>query len=151
MAGSDFDFLRLTLDGLARRQEAIANNIANAETPGYKRNRVNFEAILRQQLDRQQSTAKRLDNGAGLGLSRTHAAHLGLPAAGAGFAARGAIGPGQSGLASGSFSAGGRNDGNTVDLDQEMTELAATQIQFAGITAALTSRLRTLRSVIQNI
>lgn len=34
------------LDGLALRQRAIANNIANVNTPGYQARRVDFEAAL---------------------------------------------------------------------------------------------------------
>ena len=34
------------MDGLALRQRAIANNIANVNTPGYHAKRVSFEAAL---------------------------------------------------------------------------------------------------------
>jgi flagellar basal-body rod protein FlgB len=34
------------LDGLAARQRAVANNIANVNTPGYRAQRVSFEAAL---------------------------------------------------------------------------------------------------------
>ena len=39
-----------TLDAVAVRQEAIANNIANLETPGYKR--VDLDPAFRTELDR---------------------------------------------------------------------------------------------------
>ncbi|MDG2112279.1 MAG: flagellar basal body protein [Actinomycetota bacterium] len=35
------------LDGLSQRAKVRANNIANAETPGYRAGRVDFEAALR--------------------------------------------------------------------------------------------------------
>lgn len=38
--------LRSALDGLALRQRAIANNIANVNTPGYQAKRVSFEEAL---------------------------------------------------------------------------------------------------------
>jgi flagellar basal-body rod protein FlgB len=38
--------LESALDGLALRQRAIANNIANVNTPGYHARRVEFEAAL---------------------------------------------------------------------------------------------------------
>ncbi|MGH3704251.1 MAG: flagellar basal body rod protein FlgB [Agromyces sp.] len=38
--------LSSALDGLAERQRAIANNIANVNTPGYRAQRVSFEAAL---------------------------------------------------------------------------------------------------------
>lgn len=39
--------VRDALDGLAARQRIIAQNIANAETPGYRAGVVNFEDSLR--------------------------------------------------------------------------------------------------------
>ena len=38
--------LRSALDGLAERQRAIANNVANLQTPGYHAQRVQFEDAL---------------------------------------------------------------------------------------------------------
>ena len=39
--------LRVAAAGLAARQTAIANNIANIETPGYRARKVEFEEALR--------------------------------------------------------------------------------------------------------
>jgi len=39
--------LRVAVAGLAARQSAIANNIANIETPGYRARKVEFEEALR--------------------------------------------------------------------------------------------------------
>ena len=39
--------LRVSVAGLAARQNAIADNIANIETPGYKARKVEFEDALR--------------------------------------------------------------------------------------------------------
>lgn len=38
--------LQQALDGLQRRQEAITDNVANLETPGFLAGRVDFEASL---------------------------------------------------------------------------------------------------------
>lgn len=38
--------LRVAVAGLAARQSAIANNIANIETPGYRARKVQFEEAL---------------------------------------------------------------------------------------------------------
>ena len=38
--------LHSALDGLSERQEAIANNVANLQTPGYHAERVDFEDAL---------------------------------------------------------------------------------------------------------
>ena len=39
--------LSAALDGIAFRQKAIANNIANVDTPGYRATSVDFETSLR--------------------------------------------------------------------------------------------------------
>ena len=40
--------LQYALDGLTLRQQAIAGNISNAQTPGYKAQEVDFEDLLGQ-------------------------------------------------------------------------------------------------------
>jgi flagellar basal-body rod protein FlgB len=49
--------LRVAVNGLAARQTAIANNIANIETPGYKARKVEFEDALRGAVSRGESPA----------------------------------------------------------------------------------------------
>ena len=139
MSGVDFGFMQEALSGLARRQEAIANNIANVETPGYRRQTAQFERLLRQLLQEQQ---------------RATAGLAGAPAHPMRAAARGEA-PSRAQLLAGlepeTYAGGARNDGNTVNLDQEMTDLATTQLQYAGLTSALRTRLRSLRSVIEGL
>ena len=47
--------LRVALGGLAARQQAIANNIANIETPGYRARKVKFEEALQSAVAQGQS------------------------------------------------------------------------------------------------
>ncbi|GAA4932226.1 flagellar basal body rod protein FlgB [Actinoplanes utahensis] len=47
--------LRVSIAGLAARQQAIANNIANIETPGYRARKVKFEEALQSAVTRGQS------------------------------------------------------------------------------------------------
>src|SRR5205823_3745322 len=42
--------MRTALDGLQQREQSIANNIANVDTPNYKAKEVRFEDMLAQQL-----------------------------------------------------------------------------------------------------
>lgn len=49
--------LNKDLDGLWTRQQAISDNLANFETPGYKAKSVSFENQLREQLSSQNGTA----------------------------------------------------------------------------------------------
>ena len=44
------DILHFAVDGLGQQQQAIANNLANAETPGFTATDVNFQSSLQQAL-----------------------------------------------------------------------------------------------------
>lgn len=50
----------------ATRAEVLANNLANADTPGYKARDINFRAILNGEVSRS----------AAVGMERTHSGHL---------------------------------------------------------------------------
>ncbi|QOR35341.1 flagellar basal body rod protein FlgB [Clostridium sp. 'deep sea'] len=47
---SRLDFFQKGLDGLQKRHETIANNIANHDTPGFKAKDVNFQQVLTRHL-----------------------------------------------------------------------------------------------------
>ena len=44
------DLIQKALDGTWQRQKAIANNIANHETPGFKASKVSFEQALQREI-----------------------------------------------------------------------------------------------------
>jgi flagellar basal-body rod protein FlgB len=50
VSGSIVDVLQFAIDGLTQRQDAIANNLANAQTPGFTATEVSFEQSLGQAL-----------------------------------------------------------------------------------------------------
>lgn len=52
-----YEYLSRILDVCALRHRIIANNIANAETPGYKRQELRFEDALRAVRDREPEEA----------------------------------------------------------------------------------------------
>lgn len=122
---------RTALTGLSRRQEAISANIANIDTPGYRRREVTFEHALRSSLEQARG---------GAALDTTHAAHFASGAAG-GATEPGAVTP-RAVIAA-------RNDGNAVNIDEEMALLAETQIRFQALTQSIGRRLTTLRTVIR--
>ena len=45
-ATQSIGILRFALDGIVEQQQTIANNIANADTPGYQADKVTFESSL---------------------------------------------------------------------------------------------------------
>lgn len=52
--GKTVDILHRSMDVSMLRQDVIANNIANADTPNFKRTVVNFESALKSALDSEQ-------------------------------------------------------------------------------------------------
>ncbi|TAJ19705.1 MAG: flagellar basal body rod protein FlgB [Dehalococcoidia bacterium] len=136
LGGQAFTVARAALGGLARRQEAIASNLANIDTPGYTRKAVDFEAALRNRLT-SGAAAGGLEGGS---LLRTDGRHLGRPEL-----------PGSN---SGSQAMGrdvisSRNDSNSVSVDEEMSLMAETQLRYQALTQTVGTRMSTLRSVIR--
>lgn len=115
----------------AYRQQLLASNIANADTPNFKARDIDFKSALQTALGGRSGAA------AGVTLVRTAAAHL--PAAPAsGFA--GAVryrGELQSSV-----------DGNTVNSDVERAQYAENSIQYEASLGFISGYLRTLNSAI---
>lgn len=124
---------REALTGLSQRQAAVANNIANIDTPGFQRSAVDFEASLAQQMQR--------DGAAGRArLATTDDRHIALPTSGGGTANGGSI---PRDVVS------ERNDANSVSIDEEMSLLAETQLRYQALTQTLGRRLSTTRMIIR--
>ena len=118
-----------SLDAASLRQRAIAHNLANAETPGYRRFDVIFEELL---AARQQALARRR-----VPLRQTHPSHLdGLPAQ--------PVGP----VVVQDTTSFVRNDGNNVDLERELALLAKNGLFYQAALRTLGARLGALRTVV---
>jgi flagellar basal-body rod protein FlgB len=116
--------LERALDAAAVRQRTIAHNIANVNTPGFKRSQISFGEELRARLR------------SGISLQRTHPLHL--PMGGNELAI----------TISQDNSTGMRSDGNNVDIDREMVELAQNSLDYQFATNQLSGRLDMFRYVI---
>lgn len=119
--GETYHLLKRSLEGTVKRQDAIASNIANAATRGYQANRVDFETGLREAMERSrgESPERRAE---AIRNSRI--------------------------LEEKDTSTAMNNDGNNVDLDQEMSNLAANQIFHQTLIQQINTRFQMLRSVI---
>ena len=110
--------LSKTLDAAAARQKAVANNIANVETPGYKRSYVSFESELKKVLQQPSGRDVRL----GLkNLAPVSLLDLSSPA---------------------------KPDGNNVNIDAEIADLAKTALKYKAATVLLEAKIGMLRSAI---
>lgn len=119
------------LDALTLRQQVLANNIANVDTPGFKRADVSFRAQLEQALASSPPSPGQL--------SVTHRRHIrpSLPPA--------VTGTPQVVVEEGSL---GRLDGNNVDIDLEMTLLAQNALWYQATAQQLGRMLAMWRAAI---
>jgi flagellar basal-body rod protein FlgB len=117
-----FQVLRKSLDSLAVRNEAIANNIANIDTPQYKRIEVTFQDQLKAILDKSHEKSP---------MVRTHPKHFPIVSA----SALNDFRPDLRVVTETS----GRNDGNNVDMNIESAKLAENTAHYNSL-ADVTSR-----------
>lgn len=124
------DYLNMitnALNGSSTRGELISNNIANASTPNYKRQDIDFKSVL----------DKELRSGSKLRLKTTKSGHF----SGSQTAAGGA-----------KFSENtnsSRNDGNSVDIEVEMAEMAKNSIYYNVMSNRAAGHFSNLNRVIQ--
>jgi flagellar basal-body rod protein FlgB len=114
-----------TLDATALRQKVIADNIANADTPGFKKSVVHFEDAL----------AKAL-SGNKLPLKITDPRHIGANPAG--------VQPRTERVTTTSL----RTDGNNVEVEEEMMNMVTNTITYRSATQFLSGKYAKLRYVI---
>lgn len=118
----------------ARRQETIASNIANADTPNYKAVDFDFGKSL------QQALGKSAGASGNVRMDATKPGHLG-----------GTSGGGVSSLELATrFRPAGKTslDNNTVDMDVERAEFAANTLKYEAASRALSGSIRTMQSAI---
>jgi flagellar basal-body rod protein FlgB len=137
MIGKLDDYLRFNETALSlrsKRQEVLASNIANADTPNYKARDIDFASALQASLARSAAPAGQL--------ATTAPSHIG----------RGA--PDGSTLPDGTpvlfrGVVQGSVDGNTVDMDVERNQFTDNALRYeAGITL-INSQIRGLMAAIQ--
>jgi len=96
------------LEGRVKRAEVLANNLANADTPGYKARDVDFQAMMQ----------KAQDSMSGFGMARTHESHMDTSSMGADSELLYRV-PHQPSV-----------DGNTVDAQQEQTRFMRNAMDY---------------------
>ncbi len=115
------------------RNAILASNIANAETPGYKARDLVFEDQLREALN--------IKEGDDLKLHRTHPRHLPQnPSLGD---VDGRVVYSKTGVA--------RFDGNTVDIDREMTKLSENALLYNAAVQMLIKKIDILKTALREV
>lgn len=118
--------LKSMMDSKWLRNEVITNNIANVDTPGFKRSDVSFEELLESNLERNR-----------LKLNTTHKGH-------------------KSNLLSSSIKPKvysqryrtTRNDQNNVDIDKEMVEIAKNALSYNILAEQAQKKFQLLKTAI---
>ncbi len=130
MIGSDaFNYINVlnkAADASWTRNQVIANNIANNDTPNYKRKDINFETYLKDELMKDRYEGGDLDK---------RVANINLGKLGA------TIYTDQEEL---SF----RYDGNNVNIDTENANLAENQIRYYTLLDSMTQEFSRIREVL---
>lgn len=120
LAKTDIPLLRKTLETYSLRQRAIAENIANVETKGYRRIKVNFEDALQEALEPKRPQ----------GL-KTNPRHMDV------------------GKRPSEVKGEIITEDRPVNLEQEMAELAKNQVRFEFAAKMLHGSYETLRDAIR--
>lgn len=113
------------------RQEVIANNIANVNTPNFRKSVVNFEDLLAREIYGEEPDGK-------LNMVRTHDKHL--PFKPLEFHAEPTIFHDTTNIM--------RVDHNNVDIDVEMATLAKNQLYYNAIVTQFGGHVTTLKNMI---
>ena len=127
-----FDYMQRGLQAANMRQEVISNNIANVNTPNFKRSDVVFESLLAKELGLGDDRNK-------LKMVRTRDKHL--PQAVSGKAAASIQLDDTTTM---------RVDGNNVDIDFEMADLAKNQIYYNAMANKLGTYIQGIKNVISS-
>lgn len=130
--GQTISMATKALDLRSRRHEMIISNIANADTPGYK----SFDLLVEEAMQKNSA-----DNSHAISLKRTHPGHLSPKAASDSRLNAQIVQP--------EANENLRGDGNTVDMDREMSNLAANQIMYKATTRILSDKFQYLKNAIQ--
>ena len=126
--------LKYAMNYRAMRQDMIASNIANADTPNYKPRDIRFEdALIAKKAELLKSDTNRLK------MAQTDAQHLKPEKE-------------KAALKPTLFFRDGhmaRNDGNSVDIDVETTEMSKNSIMFNALVGAMKKDGAIFKSVIE--
>lgn len=122
MFGNSIAMMDKSMDCLWKRQEIVADNIANVDTPGYKKKRIEFEETFRSKLRAAADVGKRDDVKQAIQSTGYHMIEEPYIT---------------------------RADGNGVNADVEYTDLARTTLHYQYLAKAVSDDITRYRSAIK--
>ncbi len=117
--------LQKSLDLRAQKQQVIAGNIANAETPGYSARKLTFEDNLRKAINTPEMAGQ-----------KSHAKHFPIGTNGI---------SNVQGTLTKQVNSSPLGDGNSVSVDDEMFDLAENQILFEAASQMIKKKFSMLK------
>ncbi|WP_213991008.1 flagellar basal body rod protein FlgB [Sodalis sp. dw_96] len=126
-------FQQETLNLRVQRQDILAANIANADTPGYQARDIDFASELKKAISQGR------DSESGLSLTTTSPRHIEAVDPGESFSQLLYRVPDQPSL-----------DGNTVDMDRERTAFADNSMQYQTSLTVLGGQIKNMLAVLQD-
>ncbi len=123
--GGTFAALENSMNYATEKNRTISNNIANVDTPGYKSKSVVFKEVMNNELSSMKA-------------KRTSPRHLSFQE-----------NPSPSYRTITNKDTTYNHNGNNVDMDKEMNELAKNQIYYQALVDRLNGKFRTLENVIK--
>lgn len=127
--------IQSSLHGLTARQRAIGENVANADTPGYKRLEVTYERQLKAALKGKKEASD------DLALKTDNQRHFQL----------GPLADTNSAVLHRVDDQVYRNDKNNVDVEVEMTKLAETNIRYNTMATLARDRFEGIKGILREI
>lgn len=122
----NIDFMSKALSGSWLKNSAIANNIANVNTPGYKRQTVNFQDVLQNEMNLRQNVK----------MTKTNQKHMDPQ--------------GQSEIAVSTVgNTSYRVDENNVDVDVENAEMAKNTIYYNTVVNQVNHQYKRLQAAMR--
>lgn len=117
---------------LGERQKILANNIANADTPGFKARDIDFSSELKQ------AVANGSAGNSGLAMATTSSRHIAIQPKGSMVHDMKYRVPDQPSL-----------DGNTVDMDRERSAFADNMLRYQTSVTMMKSSISRIKSAMQ--
>ncbi|WP_018660055.1 flagellar basal body rod protein FlgB [Heyndrickxia acidiproducens] len=119
---STFSSLENALQYASLRQKTISNNIANADTPNYKARDVRFKNLLQDSVQTEKTDPRHFDLSGTDGSGSSIVTKPGVTY---------------------------NNNGNSVDIDTEMSNLASNQIYYESLIQLESGKLSSLLNVVK--
>lgn len=123
------NLMEKSLDVMSLRHEIIAHNIANADTPDYDTQHVEFESLFRQAIEDQNGLRMKTSSPGHITINTSNPLEVSPVVVSETWHTM-------------------RMDGNNVDIDREMTELAANTLRYNLTVQQVSSELARLKLAI---